>query len=180
MHHGEQGETLVKRIVAIVGREIREALPATLFFLFLFHMIALTKAVALDEYSITALSAASATVGALIVAKAILVVEALPLARLFSARRMSQILWKTLLYGAVALLFRFLEEFLPLALKHGGWVSATKAMYREVSWPLFGVLALWIAGGLFLYCLASDLVEAVGRERMKEMLFSSRERTSEC
>ena len=37
------------RIGAIVAKEIREALPATIFFLFLFHMIGLTKAVALED-----------------------------------------------------------------------------------------------------------------------------------
>jgi hypothetical protein len=167
----------VNRIGTIVAREIREALPATIFFLFLFHLIGLTKAVSLDDYSITALRAAGATVAALIVAKAILVVEALPMARLFSGRRISQVVWKTLLYSLVALLFRFVEELIALASKHGDLVSATKAMYREVSWPLFAVLALWILGGLFLYCLASELADAVGRKRVKEILFSTRSET---
>jgi hypothetical protein len=167
----------VNRIGAIVAREIREALPATIFFLFLFHLIGLTKAVSLDDYSITALRAAGATVAALIVAKAILVVEALPMARLSSARRISQVIWKTLLYSVVALLFRFVEELIALVSKHGDLVSATKAMYREVSWPLFAVLALWILGGLFLYCLAAELADAVGRKRVKEILFSTRSET---
>ena len=50
------------------------------------HMIALTKAVIVNDYSITALRATVATVGALIVAKAILVVENLPIDRFFSGR----------------------------------------------------------------------------------------------
>lgn len=163
------------RIWAIVAKEIREALPATIFFLLLFHMIGLTKAVVLDEYSFTALRSAGATVGALIVAKAVLIVEALPIARLSSNRPILQILWKTLLYGVVALLFRFVEELIPLLSKHGGLVSAIKAMRGEVSWALFAVLALWILGGLFLYCLASELVLAVGPDKVKEALFTGME-----
>jgi hypothetical protein len=165
---------VVNKIGAIVAKEIREALPATIFFLCLFHMIALTKAIALDDYSITALRAAGATVDALIVAKAILVVEALPIARRFAGRLAVQILWKTLLYGMVALLFRVVEEIMELASKHGGVVPAATAMYHEVSWPLFGVLALWILGGLLLYCLASELVHAIGSDRVKGLLFSRR------
>lgn len=168
----------MNKIRAIFAKEIREGVPAVIFFLFLFHMIALTKAVSLGDYSITALRATASTVGALIVAKAILVVEALPIARLFSGRRVVQVLWKTLLFAAVALLFRFVEEIIPLASKHGGLVAATKAMCSEISWPLFGVLALWILGGLFLYCLASELVRAVGPEKVKEMLFGTRSRGS--
>ena len=53
----------MSKIGAIIAKEIREALPATIFFLFLFHLIALTKAVLLDDYSITSLRAAVATIG---------------------------------------------------------------------------------------------------------------------
>lgn len=160
---------------AIVAREIREAMPATIFFLLLFHLIGLTKAVVLDDFSLTALRAAGTTMGALIVAKAILLVEALPIARLSSNRLIVQVLWRTLLYGLVALLFRFLEELIPLVSKHGGLVTGTKAMLGEVSWPLFAVLALWILGGLFLYALASELVRAVGPDKVKGALFSRME-----
>jgi hypothetical protein len=169
----------VNKIGAIVAREIREALPAFIFFLFLFHMIALTKAVSLGDYNITALRATGSTVGALIVAKAILLVEALPIARLFSGRRVVEVLWKTLLFATVALLFRFVEEIIPLTSKHGGVVATTKAMYGEISWPLFWVLALWILGGLFLYCLASELIRAVGPEKVKDMLFGTRSTESD-
>jgi len=165
----------MSRIWAIVAGEIREALPATIFFLLLFHLIGLSKAVVLDEYSFTALRAMGATVGALIVAKAILVVEALPIARLFSSRRISNILWRTLLYGVVALLFRFVEELVPHVSKHGEMLSAIDAMIGEVSWPLFGVLALWMICSLFLYTLVSDMVHVVGRDKVKEALFSRSE-----
>jgi hypothetical protein len=166
----------MRRILAIVAKEIREALPATIFFLLLFHLIGLTKAVVLDEYSLSALRAMGATMGALIVAKAVLVVEALSIARLFSGRRISNILWRTLLYGALTLLFRFVEEFIPLVSKHGEIVSAVRAMTGEVSWALFAVLALWIFSGLFLYTLASDMVKVVGPNKVKETLFSRLER----
>lgn len=159
------------KIGTAVAREIREAVPPTIFFLVLFHMLGLTKAVALSDYSFTALRAASATVGALIVAKAILVVEALPLARLFSRRRIAQILWKTLLYGAVVLLFCLAEELIPLAWKHGGLAAGIGAMSGEIAWPLFAVQSLWVVGGLFLYCLAAELVRAIGPRRVRELLF---------
>ena len=167
------------KIGAIAAKEIREALPAMLFFLFLFHLITLTKAVALDDYSITALRAVSATVGALIVAKAILVVEALPMSRLFSGRRVAQVLWKTLLYSIVVLLFKVVEEAIPLVSKHGGLVSAATAMYNEVYWPLFVVIAIWIIAALFLYCLVSELVQAVGPDRVKEIFFGTRNKSSD-
>jgi hypothetical protein len=164
---------MVRKLGAFVVREVREVLPATILFLCLFHLIALTKAVALGDYSRSALRATTATVGALIVAKAILVVEALPISRRFSSNRAIHILWKTLLFGTVALLFRFLEEIIELASKHGGVVAATKVMFREIVWPLFWVLALWVLGGLLLYTLASELVRAVGSEKVKAIFFGT-------
>lgn len=159
------------KIGTALAREIREAVPPTIFFLVLFHMLGLTKAVALSDYSFTALRAAGATVGALIVAKAILVVEALPLAKLFSRRRIVQVLWKTLLYSAMVLLFRVAEDLIPLAWKHGGVAAGIRAMSTEIVWPLFAILSLWVAGGLFLYCLAAELVGTIGPRRVRELLF---------
>jgi hypothetical protein len=164
---------MMRKLGAFVVREVREVLPATILFLGLFHLIALTKAVALGDYSRSALRATTATVGALIVAKAILVVEALPISRRFASKRAMHILWKTLLFGTVALLFRFLEEIIELASKHGGLVAATKVMVREIVWPLFWVLALWVLGGLLLYTLASELVRAVGSEKVKDIFFGT-------
>jgi hypothetical protein len=164
---------MVMKLGAFVMREVREAMPATILFLYLFHMIALTKAVALGDYGRSALRATTATVGALIVAKAILVVEALPLSRRFANHRALHLLWKTLLFGTVGLLFRFVEELIELASKHGGLVAATKVMVREISWPLFWVLALWVLGGLLVYTLASELVRAVGSEKVKGIFFGT-------
>ena len=168
----------MSRIWTIVAKEIREALPATIFFIFLFHLIGLSKAVVLDEYSITSLRSMGATVGALIVAKAVLVVEALPIARLFSSRRIFNILWRTLLYGVVALIFRFVEELIPYVSRHGEMLSAIRAMIGEISWALFAVLALWLFFGLFLYTLSSDLVRVAGPDKVKEAVFSRLESRS--
>jgi hypothetical protein len=166
---------MLGKIGEVVAKEIREGLPAFVFFLFLFHLIALTKAVSLGDFTITSLRATVSTVGALIVAKAILIVEALPIARRFPGRRVNQILWKTLLFAVVVLLFRFAEEIIPLLSKHGGLGAATRALLHEISWAVFGVLTLWIVGGLLLYSLASELISAVGPAKVKEILLGKKE-----
>lgn len=168
----------MSKILAIVAKEIREALPATIFFIFLFHLIGLSKAVVLDDYTFTALRSVGATVGALIVAKSVLIVQALPIARLFSSRRISNILWRTLLYSVVALFFRFAEELIPHISKYGELLSAIRGTIVEISWPLFAVLALWMICGLFLYTLASDLVQVGGPDKIKKALFSRTESRS--
>lgn len=166
------------KLVAILAREIREAAAPTIFFLFLFHLIALTKAVALGDFSTAGLRATVATVGALIVAKAILLVEALPISRWFTRRLIWNVLWKTLLFGAVALMFRLVEELIPLLLKHESLSAALASFDDEVAWPQFWVFQLWLFGSLFLYCLVSDLVGEIGPARVMKMVFGAREGAS--
>jgi hypothetical protein len=167
------------KIGAFVVKEIRNAMPAMIFFLWLFHMIALTKAVLVEDYSITALRAVVATVAAIIVAKAILIVESLPIARLFSGKLMLNVLWKTLLFGVVAILIRFIEEIIPLISKHEGLVATTAHFYREIHWPQFWVFQLWFFSGLLLFCFASDVARTVGVDRIKEIIFGSKSKPSD-
>ena len=164
----------MKKIGRIVVEEVRKALPAWLFFLALFHLIALTRAVLLNANSMGEYRAVGATVGALVVAKAVLIVDALAVARRFSGRLIVQVLWKTFLYNIVVLVFRAVEDMIPLVSEHGGLVPAARAMYNETSWPVFVVIELWVVAGLLLYCLASELIREVGADRIKEIFFGSR------
>ena len=168
----------MKRIGATLRREIREILPATIFFLWLFHMIALTKAVSLGDYSFTALRATVATVGALIVAKAILVVEALPISRVFSRQLWFHILWKTVLFNIVVLVFRFIEELIHLTAKYGKFSTAVGRLFDEIVWPQFAVIQLWLFFGLFLYCVIAEIVRVVGADKIKAMFSGSAGKTA--
>jgi hypothetical protein len=159
-------------IRAVVAREIKEATPPFIFFLLLFHMIALTKAVTLEDYSFTALRAVGATVGALVVAKAILVVEMLSIAKIFVDKPAVQVLWKAFLYSVVVFVFRLIEEAIPLLLKQQGIVSVVETMLSEISWPLFGVLTLWVFLGLLLYCLAVELMNIAGPGKIRQSFFA--------
>lgn len=155
---------------AVIVREVRQALPAFLFFFVAFHMIAVTKTVILEDYKISVTGVAVATVGALIVAKAILLVEKLPVPRPFSSRAVYSVLWKTVMFGTVATLFRALEELIPRIAKHGGWVRNAQEIVETVSWQHFLIFQMWLLGLLFLYCVVSTLVGLIGPQNVKKML----------
>lgn len=158
-------------ILKFLAEEVKEALPATIFFLFAFHMIALTKSVLLDAYDITPTGATVATVGALIVAKAILIIDKLPVSRWFSTPRIYNILWRTLLFGLTAIVFRVVEEAIPLISEVGGVTAAASALLSEIHWPWFWVIQMWLFGLLLLYCTVTELIELSGTARARQMLF---------
>lgn len=160
----------MKSIARFVAEEVREALPPFLLFFVLFHLIAATKAVVLGAHHLSALRAAGSTVGALIVAKAVLTVAALPFARLSTPRLWLRALWSSILFGVVSLVFRVVEELLPHLLAKEGVGAAWEAMLAEVAWPLFWLLAVWTLVGLYLYCLGSELVRAVGADVVRAAL----------
>lgn len=150
----------MRRVVSFVARELREALPATLFFLVLFHLVAWTRVALLGDVEWSTLRAAGATIGALLVAKAVLVVHALRVPRFAGTSNLRGILWRSGLGGLVVLLFKLLEEWLP-RVGEAGASGAWSAMLEDVRWPVFVVLALWILAGLVLYTLLVELSREV-------------------
>jgi hypothetical protein len=173
-------EAVFGKIGAVIVHEIRKMLPPFIFFLFQFHMIALTRTLLQSDFRISALRATGATVGALVVAKAILIVDALPVSKRSSGRRWIHVLWKTLLYGVVVIVFKVVEELIPLISEHGGLGPAVRTLFGEISWPLVVIMGLWVFGGLLLYCLISEMIDLVGADRVKEIFFGTqRESTGE-
>ncbi len=158
----------MRKFLSIAAREVSEALPAFVFFLVAFHMIVFTRAATLEEHQLGWSDSTVATVSALIVAKAILLVEKLPFARMFGHRAIYSVVWKALIFGVVALAFRALEEVVRAAIKGGGPEADVAG---GVDWPQFWVIHMWLFALLFLYCLAARLVQAIGRREVMRILF---------
>ena len=156
---------------SVVAKELREGLPAAIFFLFLFHMISATKAVALGDYDINVLRATTATIFALLVAKSVLIVDVLPISKFFSNRGLISLLWKTALYGLVVLLFRVIEELIHSLREHNDFGAAFMKMFQGISWPVFWVVTLWVLSGLILYSLLAEFTQALGRDKTRELFF---------
>src|SRR5208283_1635650 len=99
---GPIGKILESPIPAFVIKEIREALPAIVFFAVGFNLVALTTQLILDDYGAQLAGFMVATTAALLVGKAVLVARVLPFFRRFdSAPLVQPILFKTVVYWAV-------------------------------------------------------------------------------
>lgn len=151
----------MKRIGRAIVHEIRVAIPAFLFFLIFFHLLAATRAVMSGDLEITALRASAATIGALLVAKSILVVEALPLARWFSGILVVNILWRAVLFGLVVIAFRVLEQALEDYVKLGN-VRDLPSFFSQALTPPVLVEMGWIFIGMFGFCLIAEYCRLLG------------------
>jgi hypothetical protein len=91
---------LAQRVGAFFLREFREILPPTLFFFIGFNLIVLTTNLVLANYGAQFASFLIATASALIVAKALLVANAMPVIRHYDrAPLIRPILFKTFFIG---------------------------------------------------------------------------------
>lgn len=159
----------MSKLGSFLVRELREALPAAAFFFVLLHLVALTKVALLEDESFSALRATGATIGALLVAKAVLLIDALRVPRFAAGSNAARILWRTLLGALAVLAFKTLEEWLP-RLRDAGAADAWRALLDEVRWPIFGVLALWIVAGLWLFTLVTELSRGPGVGSLRAFL----------
>jgi hypothetical protein len=163
------------KIVSMVVREIREAIPAAIFFFLAFHLVALTKTLILKDYGITPGGMAIATIGALIVAKAILIADKLPVTGLFRNKPLVYgIIWKAIIYGVIVVLFRYVEELIPMLFRHSSLSSANRHLIEELSWPHFWALQIWLQVSLLSFCAATELIRTFGSSKMKEIFFGWR------
>ena len=66
------------KFLSFIKKEFLEMLPPTIFFFIVFHILYFIKSLIADEYGVSITSSIAATIGALIVGKAILIADNYP------------------------------------------------------------------------------------------------------
>jgi len=160
----------MKNALKFIKHEFLELLPPTIFFLIVFHIIALTRALMAEQYGISVASSAAATIGALIVGKSILIVNAVPFVNWFSSKRLIyNLAWRTFLYVILVLLFQFLEELIPLISKYGEVSTASEHLIEEIKWNKFWATHVLIILFLIIFNTAAVVAENIGRKEFLEI-----------
>src|SRR6516165_1317733 len=91
--------------------QVKHALPPTIFFFIGFNLVLWTKQLILEEHGIEFRGFLTATAAALLVGKAVLVTDNLPIMRRFDGAPMIQpILFKTGIYWLCVLIVRLVER----------------------------------------------------------------------
>lgn len=155
-----------------IVHELRELVPVTLFFLIGFLMLALTQRILLAEHGVHAGTFAAAAVGALVVAKVVVIADHLPLINRFPNRPLIyNVVWKTSVYFAASFAVRYAEHVVRIWRRTGSFGQANRALFDEIVWPHFWCVQMWLLVLLLVYCTGRELIEAVGRERVFAMFF---------
>ena len=162
-------------IPAFIIKEIREALPAMVFFAIGFNLIVLTTQLILDDYGAQLAGFMVATTTALVVGKAVLLAKLLPFfGRFDNAPLVKPIVFKTFVYWAVVFVARFLEKLIEY-LFHGGRIGGIPDYVTEhFTWHRFGAVQIWIFVLFLIYVTADELNTLFGHGELYKIFFTRR------
>jgi hypothetical protein len=155
----------------IVRGEIRELVPVVIYFFIALNVLAFTRSLILREYGISVSTFVNASIGAIIVAKVVLVVGVLPFMEPFpKVPIVYNVLWKTLLYVLGAIVIQVLEEALPLLVRHESLAPA----WHLLGTPNFWAIQIWLTILFLVFCTFRQLSDVLGPRRAREIFLGIR------
>jgi hypothetical protein len=119
---------------------------------------------------ITLATSASVTLGALVLAKAVVLADLLPFINRYPDRPLAwNIAWKTVIYLIAATVLHYLERLIEYWRTAGGFVAGNQKMLADQVWPHFWAVEIFIGVVIFIYCTMAELVRELGADRVREM-----------
>ncbi len=143
--------------------QVKYMLPPTIFFFFGFNLILFTRWMTLQEYGIPFTNFFAASLAALLVGKAVLVVDNLRFMRRFDGAPLIQpILFKSTIYWLCVFVFRLAEGLLHFLGDGGALGDFPNFLVAQFSWPRFLAIQIWLMVLFLVYVTAHELNRLFG------------------
>jgi hypothetical protein len=166
---------IARRIGARLLQEVREALPPIIFFFVGFNFIVFTTNLLVAEYVVAVSNFMLATLAALVVGKAVLVANKMPLLRRYDRAPLIQpILYKTAFYWVIVFFARLLERFVHFALEGNPLGNFPTYLVTTFSWHRFSAISLWILALFLIYVTATEFSHLFGPGELRRLFLTSR------
>jgi len=138
--------------------QVRHVLPPTIFFIIGFNLILFTRWMALQEHGIPFTNFFAATLAALLVGKAVLVVDNLPFMHRFDGAPLVQpILFKSAIYWVFVFVIRVAEGLFHFLMDGGALAAFPDFLMAQFSWPRFLSIQIWLMVLFLVYVTAHEL-----------------------
>src|SRR6266576_3207795 len=160
------------KLSTMLKKEFFELLPPTIFFFVALHIVAFVRVLMLKGTGISPTSSISIAVAALILGKAVLLADLLPMINRFPNKPLIyNVAWKTLIYLVMATVIHYLERLIDFWRQTGGFVAGNQKLLSEIIWPHFWAIQLILLVLISMYCTMHELVRAIGKEKVLRIFF---------
>ena len=136
------------------------------------HIVAFVRVLMLKGTGISPLGSVSVAVAALILGKAVLIADMLPMINRFPNKPLiNNVAWKTLIYLLVATLIHYLERLVDFWRQAGDLVVGKEELLAEIVWPHFWAIQIILLVLIVMYCTMHELVRVIGKEKVLWIFF---------
>ena len=152
--------------------EFFKLLPPTIFFFVALHIVMFIRILMLEGTGLSPYSSASIAVTALILGKAVLLADMVPMINRFPNRPLIyNVAWKTLIYWLMATLIHYVEHLIGFWRETGSFVAGNRKLLAEIVWPHFWAIQIVLFVLIAMYCMMHELVRVMGREKAMRIFF---------
>jgi len=160
------------KVSSKLKEELFALLPPTIFFFVALHIVAFVRVLMLKKTGIPPSSSISIAVAALILGKAVLLADMLPLINRFPNKPLIyNVAWKTLIYLMMSALIHYLERLIDFWRQAGGFIAGNEKLLAEIVWPHFWAIQIILFVLIAMYCTVHEMVRVIGREKVLRIFF---------
>src|SRR5438552_19217252 len=160
------------KLSTTLKKEFFELLPPSIFFFVALHIVTFVRALMLKGTGISPLSSISVAVAALILGKAVLIADLLPMINRFPTKPLIyNVAWKTLIYLLMSVFIHYLERLVDFWRQAGGFVAGNKELLAKIVWPHFWAIQIILLVLIAMYCTMHELVRVIGKEKVLRIFF---------
>jgi hypothetical protein len=152
--------------------EFFKLLPPTIFFFIALHIVAFIHALMLKKTGIAPSSSVSIAVAALILGKAVLIADMLPIINRFPNKPLIyNVAWKTVIYWLISVVIHYVERLIEFWRQAGSFAAGNEKLLSEIVWPHFWAIQIILFVLIAAYCMVHELVRVIGREKAMRIFF---------
>ena len=152
--------------------EFFKILPPTIFFFVALHLLMFIRVLMLEGTGLSPYSSASIAVIALVLGKAVLLADMLPLINRFPNKPLIyNIAWKTVIYLLISAVLHYLERLIDFWRETGSFVAGNQKLLAEIIWPHFWAIQIVFFILIAMYCTVHELVRVIGKEKALRIFF---------
>src|SRR5213595_2594304 len=160
------------KLSTTLKREFFELLPPTIYFFVALHIVMFIRVLMLERIGVAPSASISIAVAALILGKAVLIADLLPMINRFPNKPLIyNVAWKTLIYLLMSAFIHYLERLIDFWRQTGGFVAGNKELLAKIIWPHFWAIQIILFVLIAAYCMVHELVRVIGKEKVMRIFF---------